>query len=164
VTTSRLNSPSLAQFGSELPLPDFGLLCRRCGSSLAGAGSRRCGTCAEPFDPLTWLPDTTWFTVDRQFADPVPVPWFEAALASEQVPFTYLPGRMLRELLGGAGGQLGRPLSVPTEFYFEVRWLLQQAARRMERARGQTGEWTCESCSEQVPEHFDVCWNCGTER
>lgn len=24
--------------------------------------------------------------------------------------------------------------------------------------------WVCPSCSEQIEENFDVCWNCGTDR
>ena len=25
-------------------------------------------------------------------------------------------------------------------------------------------DWHCSGCDETVPSHFDVCWNCGTDR
>jgi len=27
-----------------------------------------------------------------------------------------------------------------------------------------SGDWTCATCSERLPEGFEVCWNCGTDR
>ncbi|GAG47044.1 unnamed protein product, partial [marine sediment metagenome] len=53
-------------------------------------------------------------------------------------------------------------LRVPSEFYFEVLWLIRRAREEMEavRAAGESRRWRCPRCGEENPGHFEVCWNC----
>ena len=59
---------------------------------------------------------------------------------------------------------MGSRLSVPSEFYFEVLWLLHRMRDQIAAARADQGEWTCPQCNESVPGHFDLCWNCEAAR
>ncbi len=158
-TWTRLRDPRFD--GSELPLPDFGLDCRTCQAPLAGAATRNCPTCGEPFDPEDYRPAEEWFVIDRKLAGAVSVEVFESVLASEQVPYTQARDKLFFVLLGQA---TSHQLAVPTEFYFEVRWLLQRSIGEMDAARGSTEPWTCPACEEAVPGHFDLCWNCQAPR
>jgi rubrerythrin len=162
-TWTRLRDPRLT--GQELPLPDFGLQCPRCQQPLAGARERTCPHCAAPFDPAAWRPARDWFVLDTELCGRLPIAGVQALLAAEDVPYFPMTEMTLSEIYGGQGVMVAR-LRVPTEFYFEVRWLLERARQETEAARaaGKQAQWRCPRCGEDNPGHFELCWNCGGGR
>ena len=158
----RLRDPRFT--GHELPLPDFGLLCHACQQPLAGGATFRCPSCGVGFDPEAIRPHRKWFLIDQVTCGDVALAGFEALLGTERVPYVRARGKFLAEIYG-VNQIIGSPLLVPREFFFEVMWLIRQAAQEIQRVRQQPGkEWTCPNCGENVPGHFDVCWNCETPR
>jgi len=160
----RLRDPRFT--GRELPFPDFGLKCRSCNQPLAGAKTRHCPHCDTPFEPAEFLlTRRDWFVVDQHLCGDVPLAGLEVLLAHERVPYTRHHNKLLREIYGGTQ-IIGARLLVPTEFFFEVLWLIRSTALDMEQARQHADDagWTCPNCDEEVPAHFDVCWNCETRR
>jgi hypothetical protein len=84
--------------------------------------------------------------------------------APEHVPHIHARGKLLAEIYG-VKEIIGSPLLVPREFFFDVLWLIRQATQDIQRVREQPdADWTCPSCGENVPAHFDVCWKCETAR
>lgn len=159
----RLRDPRFS--GHELPLPDFGLLCRACQQPLAGAPTHHCSNCGLEFDPEAIRPYRKWFLVDEVLCGEVPLAGMEALLANEYVPYLRRGDKLLREIFGGTQ-VIGSRLLVPAEFFFELLWLIRRAVLEMEEARRQpeSANWTCPHCGEEVPAHFDVCWNCQSSR
>ncbi len=158
----RLRPPRFT--GDELPLPDFDLRCRDCDRPLAGARTRTCPHCGGAFSPDDFRPRREWFVVDQAFAHDLALAGVETLLANERVPFTRATGKALADIYGTAP-IVGSPLLVSTEFYFEVRWLLQRARDHVEHLRDDPpADWACPHCGEPVPGHFDVCWKCQTPR
>jgi len=157
---TRLRAPRFT--GKELPLPDFGLVCRACGTALAGATRHQCPTCAEPFDPLALQPATEWFVLDARACAPLHILVVQDLLTSEQIPYIPADEASLRELLAGRSLFQNR-LRVSSEFFFEVLWLLAAARRELYTARRRraAGEWHCPYCRQANPGHFEICWNCG---
>lgn len=147
--------------GTERPLPDFGLLCPGCRAPLAGAADSTCGVCGAPFDIESWRPQGKWFVLDREVCRDLPIPGVQAMLAGEYLPHVPIHEKTLGEIYGGQSMTVTR-LRVPTEFYFETRWLVQRALRDLEHVRtAGLAEWTCPGCNEPNPGNFEVCWNCG---
>ena len=158
----RLRGPRFT--GGELPLPDFGLLCHVCRHPLAGARRRACPDCGVPFDLEAIRPRRNWFIVDQAMCGEVSLAGLEPLLAAEHVPHMRAHGKLLAEIYGVAK-IVGSRLLVPAEFYFELLWLIRNAANEIEQVRREPGTpWTCPNCGEEVPEHFKVCWNCETAR
>ncbi len=89
----------------------------------------------------------------------------QAMLAREAVPHVPIKERTVGEIVGGQGMGVSR-LRVPSEFYFEVLWLLRRMELEMEAAQsGASGEpWRCAGCGEECPGNFETCWSCGGER
>lgn len=157
---TRLRDPRFT--GAELPLPDFGLPCPACGRPLAGATAPACPACAAPFDPQDWRPTRPWFVVDRELCATLPVPGVQALLAAEQVPYMPLTERSAGEIYTGQSLVITR-LRVPSEFFFEVLWLIRRALAEQAAARRQAA-WRCRACGRRNPGNFEVCWNCQAER
>ncbi len=158
----RLRDPRLT--GHELPLPDFGLLCRACQYPLAGAPTRQCPSCNAEFDPEAICPTRKWFIIDQEMSGEVALAGLEALLAAEYVPYTHARGKQLSEIYG-VKQIIGSRLLVPREFFFEVLWLIRRAAKDIQHVHQQPGKpWTCPNCGEEVPDHFNVCWNCEQPR
>jgi predicted amidophosphoribosyltransferase len=161
-TWHRLRDPRFT--GHELPQPDFGLLCDACHQPLAGTTTFQCPSCGVAFDPEAIRPRRKWFLVDQIMCSDVALASLEALLGTEHVPYMHASGKLLAEIFGFRR-IVGSPLLAPREFYFEVLWLIRQAAQELQHVRQQPGErWTCANCGEKVPNHFDVCWNCETAR
>ena len=154
----RLREPRFT--GDELPLPDFGLMCPRCGEPLAGAIERACPHCACPFDPKALRPQKEWFRLDDRLCGHMPLQSVMTLLAREYVP------HLTREQ--PAHGMLphAEDLLVAGEFYFDVLWLLRRQSDRMGGRSGpvRRGSWSCRECAEQNPDTFEVCWNCNAAR
>jgi len=158
----RLRAPRFA--GDELPFPDFGLRCEVCRSPLAGAPTRVCPQCAAPFSPEDFRPQSNTFLVDPAMVGQLTLAGVEALLAADYVPYQRAAGKGLSEIYG-LSSPAGSQLLVPAEFYFEVRWLIQRTAAAIQQRREHPdAEWTCPSCGESVPMHFDLCWKCQTPR
>ncbi|MFH1748692.1 MAG: hypothetical protein ABIG44_16785 [Planctomycetota bacterium] len=159
-TWMRLRPPRFT--GDESPLPDFGFYCPYCETDLAGAINHTCPQCGKPFDISGRLPRHDWFILDRIMCGEVPVPGMQSVLEAELVPHFPVEERTIGELVGGHGSLFNR-LRVASEFYLEVRWLLQHARHEMDvaRAAGGLNDWTCPKCHEENPGNFDLCWNCG---
>ena len=160
---TRLRGPRVT--GRERPLPDFGLQCAQCQAPLAGAERMECPQCRAPFD-LPALPlREKWFVLDRQLCGDLPIPGVQALLAAEDVPHVPVNEMTLSEIYGGQSVMVNR-LRVPSEFLFEVLWLLRKARREMEavRAAGPGERWRCGHCGARNPGHFEICWKCEQPR
>lgn len=150
--------------GDELPLPDFGLFCGACQQPLAGATELRCPSCAAPFEVQTLRPAKPWFVLSGELCGPLPIPGVQALLATEGVPHVPVHEKTLSEIYGGQSMTVSR-LRVPSDFYFEVLWLIQRALTEMETVRSTEPEpWTCQRCGEENPGHFELCWQCQETR
>lgn len=161
-TWTRLRNPRFT--GRELPLPDFGLACPACAAALAAARQFACPQCGMPFDPDALRPRSNWFILDSEICGKLPMPGIVALLAHELVPYAEVGEDALRQVFGTHGITVTR-LRVPSEFYFDVLWLLQQARSDVARVRqaedtGKNPPWRCQQCGERNPGHFAVCWNC----
>ena len=161
-TSAGLRDPRFS--GEELPFPDFGLTCAKCGYPLAGTRERRCPSCFEPFDPQVIKPADGWFTIEPWMCQGVPIDVVGAVLDAEYVPYTVHEHR-------SAVGFAWSSISVARDFIFDLLYVIRQ--RVSESATPGTGSpadsaeakpWNCESCSQQNPAHFAVCWNCQTAR
>lgn len=151
--------------GAERPLPNFDLDCASCGAALAGAEADTCPACAAPFELTAILPERPWFIVDADLAGSLPIPGVQALFGAEHVPYVPIKERSVSEIYGGHAMTFSR-LRVPTEFYFEVLWLLARARADFAAARAaaEGPEWTCVECGEGNPGNFELCWNCETPR
>ncbi len=156
-TWTRLRDPQFT--GQELPLPDFGLECQSCGQRLAGAKQQVCPACDHPFSTDSHRPAENWFVVDPAMHEPLPIPLVESIMIAEYVPFYARERR-------GAFGASGCDLLVPSEFLFDLRYLITDARRRIERGQSSPIDdaWTCPRCQEHNPCDFQVCWSCQAER
>jgi hypothetical protein len=132
--------------GNELPLPDFGLTCDACGGPLVGAATHACVYCGEPFDPQALRPPGKWFILRAETCAGLAMP------AVQKSAF---------EILGGYSILFTR-FRIPTEFYFEVLWLLQRTRQELAEARRprRAKPWTCPGCGQRNPGNFEICWNC----
>lgn len=159
---TRLREPHFT--GSERPLPDFGLSCRRCRRSLQGAAADACPACGEPFNVYARLPRRAWFMVEPWMHPGVAQPLVEMTLEREHIPFVTLDARGFVEVFVGARALAGRVL-VASEFFFDLLHAMRQAAVELSRnAISSSHEWRCGGCGETVPGHFEVCWNCQSGR
>ncbi len=162
-THARLRAPELT--GTELPVPDFGLLCDSCDAALAGAQQWRCPACGKPFDPLSLRPAGEWIALTDCVELELPTPVITARLADECIPFVVSGRDQVRDLYGltSVGGQAGavESIYIAADFYFDLLAL----ARNWRGGPGDDAaspalEWTCAQCGESNPKHFELCWNC----
>jgi len=160
---TRLRDPRY--HGDELPVPDFGLRCGGCHGPLAGATSPACPHCRRPFDLPGLRPPGAWFVLDRTIAGPLPMAGVISLLASEAVPYLPAQEKSLAEIYAGQNILVER-VRLPSEFFFDVLWLLRRARVELayQRAVGGRYDWRCPQCREENPGSFDVCWNCGGVR
>lgn len=160
---TRLRDPRFT--GHELPLPDFGLACRACRWLLTGAQRHACPHCGVPFDPEEYRPAGEWYVLDHEGCGGLLVSGVQPRLAAEYVPHMPMGEKALAEIYVGQSMTVTR-LRVPTEFYFEVRWLIRQMLAEVARARmiGESQKWRCRNCREMNPGHFEICWNCEAGR
>ena len=156
---TRLRDPRFT--GRELSVPDYGLLCSQCQAPLANAERFECPQCGAPFELSALQPRQNWFVLDRKLCGELPVPGVQAVLAAEEVPHAPIHEMTLSELYGAQGVMVDR-LRVPTEFFFEVLWLLRRARLEMDAARaaGPETRWRCGQCGAKNPGHFEICWQC----
>ncbi len=160
---TRLRDPLFT--GQELPVPDFGIDCEYCGAPLADAAQPYCPACAAPFNLENYRPQKPWFLLDAELCEPLPMPAIQARLAQEYVPHVVIDEKTIRDIYVGQDMTRTR-LRIPSEFYFDVRWLIQRVREEIRdvQAAEPGAEWTCPHCGEENPAHFEVCWNCQAAR
>lgn len=156
-TWTRLRDPWF--YGTELPIPDFGLECPGCGRDLAGLGAYSCPDCEADVTPALAAPRREWFLLEKWLCGRFTAPELEILFGNELVPYMSSDEQTVFEIHLG-GGPIGGRLRVPTEFYYDVLWLLRREHRR---APSENPDRTCPSCGEQNPGDFVTCWNCGGE-
>ncbi len=85
----------------------------------------------------------------------------ENMLARELVPYIRSEHKDMLDIYFGAG-PLSAKLLAPSEFYYELRWLLRRERERAaDEARvAEAGAWLCAGCGEENPGTFECCWNC----
>jgi hypothetical protein len=156
---TRLRDPRFT--GRELPVPDYGLSCRQCQAPLASAERFECPQCGAPFDLPALRPAKMWFALDRTLCGELPIPGVQALLAAEDVPHAPFFGMTLNELYLGQGS-FASQLQVPSEFFFDVLWLIRRAQLEVEAARtaGPGTDWRCGRCGAKNPRHCEICWQC----
>lgn len=141
------------------PVPDLGLLCARCDSSLRGVREDRCPACGEPFDLAAAIPDDVWPDLTTGLG-PLEGELIFAHLRDAGIPcrLARLGGRMDAILGHGAIGPGGAVLRVRRDYYLDALHVLQNIPDP------ELPSWRCDRCGECVPGNFDVCWNCQTAK
>jgi hypothetical protein len=161
---TRLRAPRFT--GDELPFPDFGLSCSACGTPLCGAPTRDCLQCRAPFDPQATRPPRSWFLLDVRLGGGFALAALEPLLAAERIP--YIPVDLHSVTNVPVGIPItSRPVLVPSEFYFELLWLLRQRRRGPADGGSSTTRapaWRCPACGQRVPGNFELCWSCQAAR
>lgn len=161
-TWTRVRDPRFT--GEELPFPDFGLICRRCRTHLAGATHHACARCGAPFTPTDWHPSGTWFQVEAWMHAGVSMPLVELTLEQESIPFLAMDSRGFAEVYLGQRS-LGARVIVASEFFFDMLHAVRSVGIELARAAlAPQVDWPCPKCGEIVPSTFAVCWNCQTAR
>lgn len=155
--------------GRERPLPDFGLTCAACGIQLAGAAANQCPSCRRPFDLDALVPRLDMVDISR-LIPPVLAPASRSVLYEAGVPYFVQVGAFER-LYGVASGH--QRVVIPREYVFDALHALAEATPVVNAllhveaqhpgSAPETG-WTCPACSESVPAHFEICWNCQEPR
>ncbi len=160
-TWTRLRDPLFT--GHELPIPEYGMLCSACGCTLDNSPTLACRGCGRDVSDQLTPPKTPWFRVHSSICRRFTIPQVGMLLEAELIPFLLSDERSVIEIHAG-GAAIGGRLSVPSEFYFDLLWLLERERRKNEAApaRGAHAAWDCQACGEHNPANFDICWNCGT--
>jgi hypothetical protein len=148
--------------GEELPLPDIGLTCPKCGTDLGGVNRRLCPACDRPFTLSEFRPKRDWVIVFRS-GDQVKLNFARIVLQDHLVP-TLSGDDEFRLMFGSIGIRgLGPRIEVPRDFYFEARYILRREEARIDAAREDgtlLQERSCPHCGEANPIAFELCWNC----
>lgn len=161
-TWTRTHPPRFS--AATRPVPDYGIRCAGCRAPLAGAAGSRCVQCAESFDLTRVQPARAWFLADDALARPVDLLSLAVLIEAEAIPYYAQSGKTFTDLVLGRVA-FGANLVIPSEFYFDVRFLIRRTAQEIEQRRTQPEtEWPCAACNERNPDHFEVCWNCGAAR
>lgn len=159
---TRLREPWF--IGDELPIPDWGLECPVCDVPVAGLRAHQCLECGNDVRPALRPPGREWFVVERNHLRGLIPSQLEILLQHEYIPYLASEERTVREIYSGA--TWARRLRVPSEFYFDMLFVIQRELSTIaERRTAAPGpDWTCPACGETSPDHFAICWNCGAER
>ncbi len=149
-----------------LPVPDLGLLCRKCGYPLAGLSQHRCPECGRAFTMEEYIPpgDFPFLIYDGKQVRPTPETI--ELLKQACIPYMHVmpPGDTVLKNMGYNPDKLRGHIAVPRELYFETIDLLRrrQLGEPIETPTAvEQPDWTCPACSEENPGTFDMCWNCG---
>ncbi|HUN81568.1 MAG TPA: hypothetical protein VMV81_08690 [Phycisphaerae bacterium] len=158
-----------------LPIPDFGLRCLNCGYLLAGLPEHRCPECGRLIKIQEHIPPGDWPMVILEGAPVSVTAEVSSMLGIYQIPFMSVRSHSGRgetgidDVLGlGALGESGK-LRVPRLCFFETvdllrRLRLGEPMPEPPPAPKDLPDWKCESCGEENPGNFDICWKCEHER
>lgn len=158
---TRLRAPT--HTGEELPIPNYGLHCRRCSAPLAGATTSACPKCGEPADLRAARPRDAWFPADEGSADLAGASALQALLFQKHIPHLRSGNRAGSDVLLARGVGAG-VLYISSEFYFDYLVLIQSMSSSSEKKTENLPEWACRACHEMCPANFEMCWNCGANR
>ena len=152
------------------PLPDLGLKCKTCGYPLAGLHKCQCPECGRLFTLEEYIPPGP---TPRLYADGKPVRATQEVV--ELLGRYDIPWQPLNEpsdgMFGGiplTKGQTTPAIGVSqSDYFFTVDLIRRQKQGEplppepddVTRLRP-TVTWTCTSCGEENPGHFDICWSC----
>jgi hypothetical protein len=148
-----------------LPIPDLGMLCRKCRYPLGGLPEHRCPECGRAFDIDEHIPKGDFPSVIFNGKEVPLTVEIMNLMQVYRIPFM----DALRHVDAGFGFDRSvntrSRLAVPRAAYFEVIDMLRR------RAAGQPlpepppaldgPEWPCGDCGESNPGNFAECWNCG---
>jgi len=157
-----------------LPVPDLGLVCRRCGYPLAKLTEHRCPECGRAFTLEEYIPSGG---APMLIAGGEPVRATQPVidlLRQYQIPYIEHLGPF-EAVLGSlrlTRQQAAPPIGVPRDRYLEAIDLIRRrtfdepmpALPSPPTAVEAEGEWTCAHCSEANPAHFGLCWQCESPR
>lgn len=151
----RLREPEFT--GDELPVPDWGLQCRKCNASLFGSRTYECERCNQPFTmPQKLRPQKTWFEVSESISQGLSDSYIELLLFNAQIP--HRREQSLQFLLQAPKLMI----LAHRDFYFDVLHLLASERRRLAEGRAMAqNEKVCPTCGKQNPGNFAICWSCG---
>lgn len=157
---TRLRSPIFT--GQEMPIPDFGLNCPVCRGALVGATTHHCPRCRTAIQMEEFRPSGRWFDAETWCGSGLLSAQVETMLATLQIPHIRVQGRGTMDVFL-ARGSAGGVLYAATEFFFDFLDAL-RCLRGALRRTTVAAPWDCRSCGEQVPGHFEICWNCESKR
>lgn len=156
-----------------LPLPDLGLVCRRCRYPLAGVARWACPECGLEIDLDSYLPEGAWpmLIIGGQVARATPD---RVALLRRYKIGIVEQRNSVGDMLGGYLGPVltdhAPVLCVPRDRYFEAIDLI----RRFDHDEPMPppppddphadADWACPECGEENPPNFDLCWSCSAPR
>ncbi len=153
----------------QLPMPDLGAMCRRCGYPLVSVTAHRCPECGWTFALDDLIPPGGWpvVLIDGR-AMPI-TPRVRRILLDAQIPFQ--DTGILDTLYGGRTRGFGpNALRVPRGAYLDAAYELihaKQDASGLEPERptpSKGSAWTCPACGEENPSNFEICWRCQENR
>ena len=154
---TRLRAPRFD--GTEDPAADLGLACPGCDELWDGAEGGHCPDCGRPMDVASLRPGPAWFEVTPEMLGTLPCSMIESVLAVEEVPHMV---RQTHNPFSPGSWQL----MVPSEFFFEFLYLVQEIRNRIQAQQADTRSepWRCPDCAEENSPSFDVCWSCQAPR
>lgn len=158
---TRLRPPTYT--GAELPMPDFGMRCRRCDSPLAGASTLACPVCGHMAKLQESRPRDAWFPVDDGLGELPRTASLDALLLQQGIPHIRSENRAGSDVLLARGVGAGI-LYVSSEFYFDYLALIQTINSALTAPNQPLPDWSCAACGETCPGNFETCWNCGVAR
>ncbi|MGE0481149.1 MAG: hypothetical protein AB7Q17_11820 [Phycisphaerae bacterium] len=159
---TRLRDPTFA--GRELPIPDWGLHCGDCRYPLRGLPTHTCPECGAELHPEQARPRGVWFLVEPQQHPGLIAPVVEMMLARERIPYVAVDQQGILEITLGSR-MIGARLFVACEFFLDFCWHVRRLQEQLARdAVVGRSTWRCAHCGEDVPGHFELCWNCQTPR
>ncbi len=151
----------------QLPIPDLGLRCRRCGYGLAGLPRHQCPECGQTFTMDEMVPPGDFPIVIFNGSELRGKPEVLDLLRQSRIPFIEILGPA-EAMYGMVETLRGRSrIAVPRASYFEVIDLLrrQALAEPLPPVEETTApDWTCPSCQAENPGTFDICWSCEAAR
>jgi ribosomal protein L37E len=145
--------------GEELPIPEWGLQCRECGTSLCGITTYVCSHCgaAVPL-PAKLRPHSEWFAVTPEQGGSLSKELAEMVLLEHDIPHRRVSSSQLY-------GELHTQwyITAASEFYFDVLFVLTREQQRIEASRADAErKLNCQSCEAENPGNFLTCWQCGS--
>jgi hypothetical protein len=156
---------------TQLPLPDLGLRCRRCGYPLALVTQWKCPECGESFDLEDYIPPGAMPMLIAGGEQVRGEPEIRQLLDRYAIPVVELTDPVQGVFGGIMLPRFGRALpsphiGVPRDRYFEAvdlirRHRLGEPMPPVPAARVAGPEWPCPECGEENPGSFEICWQCG---
>ncbi|MEM6331783.1 MAG: hypothetical protein AAF823_00380 [Planctomycetota bacterium] len=157
------------------PLPDLGLKCQSCAYPLAGVTKRVCPECGWAFELDDLIPEGAFppLIADGEMVRATDeleelMQAYDVPLVRMQDPLNDVFGNTF--IPGVSQGSQGVRVAVPRDRWLEAVDLVRRWRQNEELPLPpdppdlDAPDWTCPHCGEDNPGHFEVCWNCMSER